>query len=71
MGSSIIRTVRKAAKLAVYDAVSIRVKSDHKQLTILVDGACGLMSMPFVSKLKIMKSLAIRRGRYKKKHKFT
>lgn len=39
MGESILSTVRKAAKLAVYDDIIIRVKNHHMPATILVDTA--------------------------------
>lgn len=39
-------TVRKAARLAVYDEMSMRVKNDHTQLIILIDGDLGFISVP-------------------------
>jgi hypothetical protein len=39
MGDSILSTVRKAAKLAVYDEIIIKVKNHHIPATILVDMA--------------------------------
>ena len=39
MGESICATVRKAAKLAVYDEIMINVKNHHNPATILVDVA--------------------------------
>lgn len=39
MGESIRSTVRKAAKLAVYDDIIIRVKNHHIPATIRVDTA--------------------------------
>jgi hypothetical protein len=33
-------------KLAVYDETRIKVKKDHKQLIIRVDGAVGFKSVP-------------------------
>lgn len=39
IGESILSTVRKAAKLAVYDEIIINVKNHHIPATILVDTA--------------------------------
>jgi hypothetical protein len=46
IGNSNFSTVKNAAKLAVYDANSINVKTDQAQLSNLVEGACGLISIP-------------------------
>ena len=46
MGDSILSTVKKAAKLAVYEDIMMSVKNHHIQLTILVDIACGAISQP-------------------------
>lgn len=39
IGESILSTVRKAAKLAVYDEIMMRVKNHHMPATILVETA--------------------------------
>jgi hypothetical protein len=46
IGNYNFSTVKNAAKLAVYDANSINVKTDQAQLSNLVEGACGLISIP-------------------------
>lgn len=46
MGESILSTVRKAAKLAVYEEIMISVKNHHIPPTILVDRALGISSDP-------------------------
>ena len=46
MGFCIRCTVRKAAKLAVYDEIKISVKKAHTQLINRTDGALGFMSVP-------------------------
>ena len=46
IGISNLSTVRNAAKLAVYDAIKINVNIDQAQFNSLVDGACGLISIP-------------------------
>lgn len=45
-GESILSTVRKAAKLAVYDDMMISVKNHHIPPIILVDRALGINSEP-------------------------
>ena len=44
MGDSILSTVRKAAKLAVYDEIMMRVKNHHIPATIRVDMALKIHS---------------------------
>lgn len=39
-------TVRKAAKLAVYEEIKIKVKKAQTQLTNLIEGDLGFMSVP-------------------------
>ena len=39
IGESILSTVRKAAKLAVYDEIMIRVKNHHMPATMRVETA--------------------------------
>lgn len=39
MGESILSTVKKAAKLAVYEDIIIKVKNHHMPATIRVDTA--------------------------------
>ena len=46
IGDTILSTVRKAARLAVYDDIIIRVKNHQTHATILVDIACGATSEP-------------------------
>lgn len=46
IGESILSTVRKAAKLAVYEEIMIRVKNHHIPPTILVERALGISSDP-------------------------
>ena len=46
MGVCIRCTVKNAAKLAVYDEISMRVKKAHTQLIKRTDGALGFMSVP-------------------------
>lgn len=46
MGESILSTVRKAARLAVYDEMMISVKNHQIPPTILVDSALGMSSDP-------------------------
>ena len=46
IGDSILSTVKKAAKLAVYEEIMMSVKNHHKQATIRVDIACGAISQP-------------------------
>lgn len=46
MGESILSTVRKAAKLAVYEEIIIKVKNHHIPPTILVERALGMSSDP-------------------------
>jgi hypothetical protein len=46
MGDFIRSTVRKAAKLAVYDEIKINVKNHQMPLTIRVDRAFGPISQP-------------------------
>ena len=46
MGVCIRCTVKNAAKLAVYDEISMRVKKAHTQLMRRTDGALGFMSVP-------------------------
>ena len=43
---STFSTVKKAAKLAVYDEIMIRVKNHHTPPTSLVDSALGFISEP-------------------------
>jgi len=42
MGDSILSTVRKAAKFAVYEEIIIKVKNHHIPATILVDIDLGI-----------------------------
>ena len=42
IGESIRSTVRKAAKLAVYEEIMIKVKNHHAQATVLVDTALSV-----------------------------
>lgn len=46
MGESILSTVRKAAKFAVYEDIIISVKNHHIPPTILVERALGMSSEP-------------------------
>lgn len=46
MGDSILSTVRKAAKLAVYEEMMMRVKNHQMPPTIRVDRALGMSSEP-------------------------
>lgn len=46
IGESILSTVRKAARLAVYDEMMMRVKNHQMPPTILVDKALGISSDP-------------------------
>lgn len=46
IGESILSTVRKAAKLAVYEEIMINVKNHHIPPTILVERALGISSDP-------------------------
>lgn len=46
IGESILSTVRKAAKLAVYEEIMISVKNHHIPPTILVERALGISSDP-------------------------
>lgn len=46
MGDSILSTVRKAARFAVYDEMIIKVKNHQIPPTILVDRALGISSDP-------------------------
>lgn len=46
MGDSMRSTVRKAAKLAVYEEMMISVKNHHIPPTILVERALGISSEP-------------------------
>ena len=46
IGESILSTVRKAAKLAVYEEIIISVKNHHIPPTILVERALGISSDP-------------------------
>lgn len=46
MGASIRSTVRKAAKLAVYEEMMIKVKNHQIPPTIRVDRALGISSEP-------------------------
>ena len=46
MGDVILSTVRKAARLAVYDEMMMRVKNHHRPLTIRVEIALGITSQP-------------------------
>lgn len=46
IGESILSTVRKAAKLAVYEEIMINVKNHHIPPTILVESAFGISSDP-------------------------
>lgn len=48
IGDSIFVMVKKAAKLAVYEEIMIRVKNHHIQLTIRVEIAWGAISQPSV-----------------------
>lgn len=48
MGDSILSTVRKAAKLAVYEEMMMRVKNHQMPPTIRVDSALGMSSEPGV-----------------------
>lgn len=48
MGDSIRSTVRKAAKLAVYEEMMMRVKNHQMPPTIRVDRALGMSSEPGV-----------------------
>lgn len=48
MGDSILSTVRKAAKLAVYEEMMMRVKNHQMPPTIRVDRALGMSSEPGV-----------------------
>ena len=47
IGVDILSTVRKAARLAVYEEMIIRVKNHKIPPTILVEAALGLRSDPF------------------------
>lgn len=51
MGDSILSTVRKAAKLAVYEEMMMRVKNHQMPPTIRVDRALGMSSEPGVREL--------------------
>lgn len=51
MGDSILSTVRKAAKLAVYEEMMMRVKNHQIPPTIRVDRALGMSSEPGVREL--------------------
>ena len=44
MGESIRSTVRKAAKLAVYEEIMIKVKNHHRPATIRVEVALTLLA---------------------------
>lgn len=46
IGESILSTVRKAARLAVYEEIMISVKNHHIPPTILVERALGISSDP-------------------------
>lgn len=46
MGESILSTVRKAARLAVYEEIMINVKNHQIPPTILVERALGINSDP-------------------------
>ena len=46
-------TVRKAAKLAVYDEMMVSVNSHHTTATILVDSAFGFMLVPCWRKVPV------------------
>lgn len=46
IGDSILSTVRKAARFAVYDEMMIKVKNHQIPPTILVDRALGISSDP-------------------------
>lgn len=46
MGDSILSTVRKAAKFAVYEEMMMRVKNHQMPPTIRVDSALGMSSEP-------------------------
>lgn len=46
IGATILSTVKKAAKLAVYDDIKIRVKNHHTEPTILPDIERGDRSLP-------------------------
>lgn len=48
IGDSILSTVRKAAKLAVYEEMMMRVKNHQMPPTIRVDKALGMSSEPGV-----------------------
>ena len=45
MGDSILSTVRKAAKLAVYELIMMRVKNHHMPATIRVEIALVFIMM--------------------------
>lgn len=55
MGDSILSKVKKAAKLAVYDDIIIKVKNHHIPPTILVERAFGISSDPIVTPSKHMR----------------
>jgi len=46
IGDTILSTVRKAARLAVYDEIMINVKNHHIHATIRVDMDLGAISQP-------------------------
>jgi hypothetical protein len=46
MGESSLSMVRKAARLAVYEEIMIRVKNHQKLATVRVDTARGRKSQP-------------------------
>lgn len=54
MGDTIFSMVRKAAKLAVYEEIIIRVKNHQQPATIRVDTARGAISQPKGDDIKNM-----------------
>lgn len=52
MGDSILSTVRKAARLAVYEEMMMRVKNHQMPPTIRVERALGMSSEPGVREVE-------------------
>ena len=60
IGTSKRVTVKKAARLAVYEDVNIRVKIDQAVFKTLVHGACGLISIPLKCYLSVFVKFNLR-----------
>jgi hypothetical protein len=54
MGASMRSTVRKAARLAVYELIMMRVKNHQKLATVRVDTARGKKSQPWTDTPEVL-----------------